>query len=99
MGRRQLLIDFGARRAQDRGAIAGVRGALIGGADFSSNVGISHVLGGCLVLCPYGQELHGDEDSHHEPQSPLLPSGIRSGGQLHCPMPCVALRNSWWYDR
>jgi nicotinate phosphoribosyltransferase len=45
MGRRQLLIDFGARRAQDRGAIAGVRGALIGGADFSSNVGISHVLG------------------------------------------------------
>ena len=45
MGRRQLLIDFGARRAQDRGAIAGVRGALIGGADFSSNVGISHILG------------------------------------------------------
>ena len=45
MGRRQLLIDFGARRGQDRGAIAGVRGALIGGADFSSNVGISHVLG------------------------------------------------------
>lgn len=45
MGKRQLLIDFGARRAQDRGAIAGVRGALIGGADFSSNVGISHVLG------------------------------------------------------
>ncbi len=45
MGRRQLLIDFGARRAQDRGAIAGVRGALIGGADFSSNVGISHLLG------------------------------------------------------
>ena len=45
MGRRQMLIDFGARRAQDRGAIAGVRGALIGGADFSSNVGISHLLG------------------------------------------------------
>lgn len=45
MGRRQMLIDFGARRAQDRGAIAGVRGALIGGADYSSNVGISHVLG------------------------------------------------------
>ena len=34
MGRRQLLIDFGARRAQDRGAIAGVRGALIGGGRF-----------------------------------------------------------------
>ena len=45
MGKRQPLIDFGTRRAQDRGAIAGVRGALIGGADFSSNVGISHVLG------------------------------------------------------
>ena len=45
MGHRQMLIDFGARRAQDRGAIAGVRGALIGGADFSSNVGISHILG------------------------------------------------------
>ncbi len=45
MGRRQMLIDFGARRAQDRGAIAGVRGALIGGADYSSNVGISHILG------------------------------------------------------
>jgi nicotinate phosphoribosyltransferase len=45
MGKRQPMIDFGARRAQDRGAIAGVRGALIGGADFSSNVGISHLLG------------------------------------------------------
>ncbi|RPI69365.1 MAG: nicotinate phosphoribosyltransferase [Ignavibacteriales bacterium] len=45
MGRRQTLIDFGTRRAQDRGAIAGVRGALIGGADFTSNVGISHLLG------------------------------------------------------
>ncbi len=40
-----LLIDFGARRGQDRGANAGVRGALIGGADFSSNVGISYLLG------------------------------------------------------
>lgn len=45
MSRGGLLIDFGARRGQDRGANAGVRGALIGGADFSSNVGISHVLG------------------------------------------------------
>ena len=41
----QILIDFGARRAQDRGAIAAVRAALIGGADYSSNVGISHLLG------------------------------------------------------
>ncbi len=40
-----MLIDFGARRAQDRGAIAAVRAALIGGADYSSNVGISHLLG------------------------------------------------------
>ena len=40
-----LLIDFGARRGQDRGTNAGIRGALIGGADFSSNVGISHLLG------------------------------------------------------
>ncbi len=40
-----MLIDFGARRAQDRGAIAAVRAALIGGADFSSNVGISNLLG------------------------------------------------------
>ena len=40
-----LLLEFGARRAQDRGAMAGVRAALIGGADFTSNVGISHLLG------------------------------------------------------
>ncbi len=41
----QMLIDFGVRRAQDRGAVAAVRAALIGGADYSSNVGISHLLG------------------------------------------------------
>ncbi len=45
MGRNQLMLEFGARRAQDRGAIAGARAALIGGADFTSNVGISLVLG------------------------------------------------------
>ena len=50
----QLLLEFGARRGQDRGAIAGVRGALIGGADFSSNVGISHLLG----LPPKGTHAH-----------------------------------------
>jgi nicotinate phosphoribosyltransferase len=44
-GRGQLLLEFGLRRAQGRAASAGVRAALIGGADFSSNVGISHVLG------------------------------------------------------
>jgi nicotinate phosphoribosyltransferase len=41
----QLLMEFGARRGQDRGAIAGARAALIGGADYTSNVGISHALG------------------------------------------------------
>lgn len=39
------LLEFGLRRAQGAGASAGTRAALIGGADFSSNVGISHVLG------------------------------------------------------
>jgi nicotinate phosphoribosyltransferase len=40
-----LIIEFGMRRAQDNAANAGVRAALIGGADFTSNTGISHVLG------------------------------------------------------
>lgn len=44
-GRGQTVIDFGLRRAQDRGGNAGTRAAMIGGADFSSNVGVSHVLG------------------------------------------------------
>jgi nicotinate phosphoribosyltransferase len=39
------LIEFGMRRAHDKGANAGARAALIGGADFTSNVGISKVLG------------------------------------------------------
>jgi nicotinate phosphoribosyltransferase len=41
----QTLLEFGLRRAQGTGANAGARAALIGGADFSSNVGISHLLG------------------------------------------------------
>jgi nicotinate phosphoribosyltransferase len=45
MSRGGILIDFGTRRGQDRGTNAGIRGALIGGADYSSNVGISHILG------------------------------------------------------
>ncbi len=45
VARGQLLLEFGARRAQDRGAVAGVRAALIGGADYTSNVGISLLLG------------------------------------------------------
>jgi nicotinate phosphoribosyltransferase len=44
-GRGQLLLEFGMRRAQGSGANVGARAALIGGADFSSNVGISHALG------------------------------------------------------
>jgi nicotinate phosphoribosyltransferase len=41
----QPVLEFGARRAHDRGAGAGARAALIGGADFTSNVGISYQLG------------------------------------------------------
>jgi nicotinate phosphoribosyltransferase len=44
-GRGRLLLEFGLRRAQERGANTGARAALIGGADFTSNVGVSHVLG------------------------------------------------------
>ena len=39
------VLEFGVRRAHDRGANAGTRAALIGGADFTSNTGVSHVLG------------------------------------------------------
>ncbi len=53
-GQKQLLLEFGLRRAQERGANAGARAALIGGADFSSNVGISHVLG----IPPKGTHAH-----------------------------------------
>lgn len=44
-GRGGMLMEFGARRAQGSAALAGARAALIGGADFTSNAGISHVLG------------------------------------------------------
>ncbi|MEJ2628867.1 MAG: nicotinate phosphoribosyltransferase, partial [bacterium] len=44
-GNNQLFIEFGARRGQDRGANAGARAALIGGADYTSNTGISYSLG------------------------------------------------------
>jgi nicotinate phosphoribosyltransferase len=54
IGRGQLMLEFGLRRAQDRGATAGARAALIGGADFSSNVGASVVLG----LPPKGTHAH-----------------------------------------
>ncbi|MEN6300138.1 MAG: nicotinate phosphoribosyltransferase, partial [Anaerolineaceae bacterium] len=45
IGRGQLLLEFGLRRGHGMGANAGTRAALIGGADFSSNVGISASLG------------------------------------------------------
>ncbi len=41
----QAVLEFGARRGQDKGAVPGARAALIGGANFTSNVGISQVLG------------------------------------------------------
>jgi len=41
----QSILEFGTRRGHDRGSIAGTRAALIGGADYSSNVGISYQLG------------------------------------------------------
>jgi nicotinate phosphoribosyltransferase len=41
----QSVLEFGLRRGHERGTNAGIRAALIGGADFSSAVGISHVLG------------------------------------------------------
>lgn len=45
IGRGQLLLEFGLRRGHDKGANAGARAAMIGGADFTSNVGLSAVLG------------------------------------------------------
>ncbi|MFW6180330.1 MAG: nicotinate phosphoribosyltransferase [Spirochaetota bacterium] len=41
----RLAVEFGARRAQDLGALAAARAALIGGMDFTSNSGISLALG------------------------------------------------------
>jgi nicotinate phosphoribosyltransferase len=49
-----VVLEFGMRRAQDRGATAGTRAALIGGADFSSNTGVSRLLG----LPPKGTHAH-----------------------------------------
>jgi nicotinate phosphoribosyltransferase len=53
-GRGQLLLEFGLRRGHERGANAGTRAALIGGADFSSNAGMSHILG----YSPKGTHAH-----------------------------------------
>jgi nicotinate phosphoribosyltransferase len=54
VGKGGLLLEFGARRAQSTAAIAGARAAMIGGADFTSNAGISHVLG----YAPKGTHAH-----------------------------------------
>ncbi|MEI7645578.1 MAG: nicotinate phosphoribosyltransferase [Chloroflexales bacterium] len=45
VSRAAMVLEFGLRRGQDRGANAGTRAAMIGGADFTSNIGLSHVLG------------------------------------------------------
>ncbi len=44
-GRGGVMMEFGLRRAQDRGGNAGARAALIGGMDYTSNVGASVVAG------------------------------------------------------
>ncbi len=44
-GRGRPVIEFGTRRGHEKGVNAGARAALIGGADFTSNAGLSHVLG------------------------------------------------------
>ncbi|MFT7602428.1 MAG: nicotinate phosphoribosyltransferase, partial [Acidimicrobiales bacterium] len=43
--RRRPVLEFGLRRAPGTGGNAATRAALIGGADASSNVGVSHLLG------------------------------------------------------
>lgn len=48
------ILEFGLRRAHERGANAGTRAALIGGADFSSNVGVSGLMG----VQPKGTHAH-----------------------------------------
>jgi nicotinate phosphoribosyltransferase len=48
------ILEFGMRRAHERGANAGTRAALIGGADFSSNVGVSRLMG----VPPKGTHAH-----------------------------------------
>lgn len=54
IGRGQIMLEFGLRRGHDKGANAGARAALIGGADFTSNVGVSAVLG----YTPKGTHAH-----------------------------------------
>jgi nicotinate phosphoribosyltransferase len=53
-GRGGTVLEFGLRRAQDEGANGGTRAALIGGASYTSNAGVSHVMG----LLPRGTHAH-----------------------------------------
>ncbi|MEZ4707087.1 MAG: nicotinate phosphoribosyltransferase [Caldilineaceae bacterium] len=53
-GRGRPVLEFGLRRAQEKGGNAGGRAALIGGAAFSSNAGISYHMG----LPPKGTHAH-----------------------------------------
>ncbi|CAN5498553.1 nicotinate phosphoribosyltransferase [soil metagenome] len=53
-GRGRPILEFGMRRAQEKGANAGARAALIGGASFTSNVGVSKALN----LPPKGTHAH-----------------------------------------
>ncbi len=48
------VLEFGLRRGPDEGGIAATRAAFIGGADASSNVGISHEMG----ILPQGTHAH-----------------------------------------
>lgn len=53
-GRGKLLLEFGMRRGPERGVNAGIRGALIGGADYTSTVSVSRDMG----LPPKGTHAH-----------------------------------------
>ncbi len=53
-GRDRPVLEFGLRRGPGYGANAGGRAALIGGASFTSNVGVSHTLG----VDPKGTHAH-----------------------------------------
>ncbi len=48
------ILEFGLRRGHERGGNAGARAALIGGASFTSNVGVSRAMG----LPPKGTHAH-----------------------------------------
>ncbi len=54
VSRGAMVLEFGLRRGQSTGANAGTRAALIGGADYTSNVGLSSTMG----LAPKGTHAH-----------------------------------------